>query len=96
MDALFEGRSVPRWLRAFERDPDEALDALLFGRADCAHLNAAEPSELLLDWLRALGDDFGTACDVALERWIERAWASRCPPRAAPRRPRSPGSAPAT
>ncbi len=79
MDALFEGRSVPRWLRAFERDPDEALDALLFGRADCAHLNAAEPSELLLDWLRALGDDFGTACDVALERWIERAWGQPLP-----------------
>ncbi len=79
MDALFEGRSVPRWLRAFERDPDEALDALLFGRADFAHLSAAEPTDLLLDWLRALGDEFAAACDLALERWIARVWGRPLP-----------------
>ena len=36
------------------------------------NLNAAEPGQILLDWLEGLDADFATQVDHALERWIAR------------------------
>ena len=76
-DRIFEGRRVPAWLRRFESDPDAALRDLLLGRADLGHLSAAEPGEILLDWLEGLGTthaEFRDAVDTALAKWIEQSW----------------------
>jgi len=73
LDRIFAGGHVPEWLRAFAADPDEALHDLLPGRADLGHLTVAEPVDLLLNWLRALGEHGGFTdhLDRALASWIE-------------------------
>jgi Flp pilus assembly protein TadD len=76
MEAVFQGRQIPAWLRRFEAEPDEALHDLLLGRAFLGHLNADEPIEVLLDWLENLGDrsELPEGVDTTLARWIERNW----------------------
>ena len=76
LDRIFAGRKVPSWLRRFESDPDRALEDLLLGGADLGHLEANEPSRVLLNWLEGLGaqEGFVEAVDEALERWIGRRW----------------------
>ncbi|MCB2262200.1 MAG: tetratricopeptide repeat protein, partial [Candidatus Thiosymbion ectosymbiont of Robbea hypermnestra] len=76
LDRIFAGSHVPEWLRAFAADPDEALHDLLLGRAELGHLTVAEPVDLLLGWLHALGEPSGFAdhLDRALAKWIETSW----------------------
>ncbi len=76
IDAVFRGTRVPPWLRSLVDDPVAALDDLLLGRAELGHLGAAEPEQLLLDWLEGIGDREGFAefLDGALAVWIERSW----------------------
>lgn len=76
-DRMFEGRRVPGWLRRFETEPDNAIHDLLLGWADLGHLNAADPEEILLDWLEGLGSthpEFLHAVDSAIACWIRRSW----------------------
>jgi tetratricopeptide (TPR) repeat protein len=74
LDTVFAGRRVPPWLRRFEAEPDAALEDLLLGGADLGHLSADEPTEVLLDWLDGLGEEFVAEIDAALARWIDLAW----------------------
>jgi tetratricopeptide (TPR) repeat protein len=77
--ARFAGRRVPPWLRRFAAEPQAALHDLLMGRAALGHLDAAEPGDILLDWLRLLPADFTTAVDAALAAWIEAHWGDSLP-----------------
>lgn len=76
LDRIFAGGQVPGWLRAFAADPDGALHDLLLGRAELGHLTVAEPVDLLLGWLRTLGEGSGFVgqVDRALAAWIETYW----------------------
>ncbi|WP_165374302.1 MULTISPECIES: tetratricopeptide repeat protein [Sorangium] len=76
MDQVFEGAPVPPWLRRFEQEPVEALHDLLLGVAELGHLAVAEPEQLLLDWIEALGTTsaFPRRVDQALAAWIERSF----------------------
>jgi tetratricopeptide (TPR) repeat protein len=78
MDQIFEGAPVPPWLRHFEREPVEALHELLLGISPLGHLAAADPEQLLLDWLEALGtkNNFAHQVDEALTIWIGRSWSN--------------------
>ena len=78
--ASFAGRRVPPWLRRFAEEPETALHDLLMGRAALGHLDAAEPGNVLLDWLRLLPADFSTAVDDALAVWIASRWGDSFPP----------------
>jgi len=74
LDRVFQGRRVPGWLREVEAEPEAALQDLLLGRAALGHLNADEPSEVLLDWLDHLGSPFAAQVDAGLAFWIGRSW----------------------
>ena len=77
--ASFAGRRVPPWLLRFAEEPQTALHDLLMGRAALGHLDAAEPGEVLLDWLRLLKADFSTTVDTALAGWIDSHWGDSFP-----------------
>lgn len=72
---------VPRWLMAFADDPARAIDDLLLGRFHHGRLQASEPEDLLLGWLRQLADyeDFTTGLDAAARSWIEQRWGQMLP-----------------
>ncbi len=76
LDRIFGGGRVPDWLRTFAADPDLALHNLVLGRAELGHLTVADPVDLLLGWLRALGNrtDFRAQVDQSLSSWIVRNW----------------------
>jgi hypothetical protein len=74
LDRVFQGGRVPGWLREVEAEPEAALQDLLLGRAALGHLNADEPSEVLLDWLDHLGSPFAAQVDAGLAFWIGRSW----------------------
>ncbi len=73
---LFAPAPVPAWLVAFDDEPGEAVDALLWGRFYFGNLQMAEPAELLIDWLDLLEDrgDFASRLDRALCEWLEAHW----------------------
>lgn len=83
IDKLYQGRRVPPWLRRFSESPDEALHELLVGRAYLEHLNAAEPSALLCDWMASRGEDLVRHVDRALAAWISRHWGQTILPESA-------------
>lgn len=76
MDQAFEGAPVPLWLRRFEQEPVDALCDLMLGISALGHLAAADPEQLLLDWIEVLGNkaDFRRRVDEAIAAWIERFW----------------------
>ena len=76
LDRIFGGGRVPDWLRTFAADPDLALHNLVLGRAELDHLTVVDPVDLLLGWLRALGNrtDFRAQVDQSLSSWIVRNW----------------------
>ncbi|MEM8960151.1 MAG: tetratricopeptide repeat protein [Acidobacteriota bacterium] len=71
---LYEPAPVPRWLEAFDREPRDALDALLWQRFHHGRWQAAEPQDLLADWIRDLGARLSVSLDRELTAWIERNW----------------------
>jgi Flp pilus assembly protein TadD len=73
---VFKGAWIPPWLLRFESEPNIAIAELLVGAAELGHLRAAEPVELLLNWMAAFGEkaDFSAQVDGAIDRWIERSW----------------------
>lgn len=76
LDEAFAPYPVPEWLLAFEADPEEAVNALLWKRFYFGPLNVEEPEELLIDWAILLADDedFQARLDGALALWIDRTW----------------------
>lgn len=84
-ERIFRGARIPPWLQRFSDEPEAAVEDLLLGRADLAHLGAAEPVEILVGWVENLGDvpELTHALDRALAAWIERSWGWPVLPKAA-------------
>jgi len=80
VETLLEG-PAGAWLRRFEAEPGEALQALLGGWASLGVLNAADPVTLLLDWLDVLGerDGFRSRVDSNLAAWMGQLWGDPAP-----------------
>nr|VFK23521.1 MAG: Tetratricopeptide repeat-containing protein [Candidatus Kentron sp. MB] len=76
LEKRFKDGVIPSWLLHLDQDPEAALHDLLRGRASLGHLSAAEPDELLLDWLRGFGprSHYARLLNGALTTWINRYW----------------------
>ena len=78
---LLEHQSLPRWLLRFLKNPDEALDQLLRGEVYLEESDAADPGDILIDWVERYSDELGfrETLDAALARWIEKSWTAPPP-----------------
>lgn len=65
---------APQWLHAFADHPVAELERLLTDKVYLGSLNSADPDQLLLDWVRALGGDFEVEVDRALAEVISSHW----------------------
>lgn len=63
-----------KWLREFERDPLEALDRLLLGKAYMGRLDRNDTDEILFRLFHAASTERKAALDDAMLQWLQRYW----------------------
>lgn len=66
------------WFAEFEQDSDKAVSDLLLEQANLGNLQAAEPADILVDWLVNYSEytDFVQAVDESITKFIENQYGS--------------------
>jgi hypothetical protein len=74
--SVLDHAALPSWILRFLDEPDAALDQILRGAVFLGASGAAEPGDLLIDWIDRYADDLdiGDVFDERLAAWLEIHW----------------------